>query len=473
MYWVRRLLAPQNCRLVVYALVLAALSIAGLFYRGVIQRQDLARVTSSVRRAFVDKAEIPKIKLERATLEFQLPNLPSHFPLLTNAALAHDWSAAAIFGQLDPDVRGARNTYLNRVASLVLQTDPSLESYLALQRAYELDVDKLILHGSVPDKSAALLSLRTNKFGSLFSNPVYVRDGAKFDKASEQLGDAQTAALRRDYWAALVSAVTNLNPALAPYGSARLTLEAQSTRIRTRLGELNRELREVGELPEPASRPAWSRIVARTRGQSTSGGFFNTYAPQEKDFVTIELATLALGFLLTLPCELRHRRWLKIGASMVLVYAGLLLMRVPMSAVLGDRHENGFAFLGYLVPAVLLAAIWTPSLTHMLSRVFMHLIDSPDSGPTEVPSLRTAYQEARQGNLHAALRLAKEKPSHDPGHYESLLLKAKIHRRLNHKWRTKWLLKKILRTPHLTEGQRRHISSMAGCLKDKTHECWK
>jgi hypothetical protein len=109
----------------------------------------------------------------------------------------------------------------------------------------------------------------------------------------------------------------------------------------------------------------------------------------------------------------------------------------------------------------------------MFSGLFLHLIDSPGSGETEVASLRTAYRAARHGNLRDALRLVKSKPPGDPGRYESLLLKAKIHRQLNHKWRTKRTLKKILRAPHLTEGQRSHINDMLGHLSDKTHGCWK
>ena len=44
-------------------------------------------------------------------------------------------------------------------------------------------------------------------------------------------------------------------------------------------------------------------------------------------------------------------------------------------------------------------------------------------------------------------------------HYETLVLKAKLHQQMNHIWRAKWTLKKILREPSLTEGQRHHVST--------------
>ena len=65
--------------------------------------------------------------------------------------------------------------------------------------------------------------------------------------------------------------------------------------------------------------------------------------------------------------------------------------------------------------------------------------------------------------------LAREECSH----YEALLLKARLHRQLNHMWRTWLTLKKILRDPNLTEGQRRHVRDMLRHLDEPTHPCWK
>ena len=92
--------------------------------------------------------------------------------------------------------------------------------------------------------------------------------------------------------------------------------------------------------------------------------------------MTIETVTTIIGFLITLPLELRRRRWWKIGASMVLVFGGLLTLRVQVSVALAQRHESSFAFLGYLIPTILLAAIWTPPICLMVARLFLHLIDS-------------------------------------------------------------------------------------------------
>jgi hypothetical protein len=104
----------------------------------------------------------------------------------------------------------------------------------------------------------------------------------------------------------------------------------------------------------------------------------------------------------------------------------------------------------------------------------LHLIDSPGTDGSPAPNPGSASRIARQGQLHDALRLVKSGLARDESrHYEALLLKAKLHRQLNHKWRTKLTLQKILGDPHLTEGQRRHAGSMLSYLDDRTHACWK
>ena len=110
----------------------------------------------------------------------------------------------------------------------------------------------------------------------------------------------------------------------------------------------------------------------------------------------------------------------------------------------------------------------------MASRLFMHLIDPHGPPGKPASNFTPASRNARQGRLQAALRLVKpELAREERRHYEALLLKARLHRQLNHKWRTWLTLKKILRDPHLTEGQHRHVGSMLRHLDDRTHACWK
>ncbi len=246
---------------------------------------------------------------------------------------------------------------------------------------------------------------------------------------------------------------------------------------------MNEQLRSLGEFPEPAderiAEPAGERIaepapVPVPEPPSADRKFFRTYVPKRRDFWIIEAITAIAGFLITLPVEHRHRRWWKIGASMALVFGGLLALRVQMSITLAQRHESVFAGLAYLVPTILLAAIWTSDLSLMASRLFMHLIDPHDSAGKPVSNFTPASRTARRGQLHDALRLVNpELAREERRHYEALLLKAKLHRQLNHLWRTKLTLKKILRDPHLTEGQRRRVNDMLSHLNDRTHACWK
>ena len=110
---------------VIFALLLAAILVGAGFYSGIIKRQDLALVTATVRRMFTGETSLHKIKIECTTLQFQLANLPNQYPILTNAALARDWSAAAVLSQLDPGVRQAWNDYLGRVSPLAIRPTPA------------------------------------------------------------------------------------------------------------------------------------------------------------------------------------------------------------------------------------------------------------------------------------------------------------------------------------------------------------
>jgi hypothetical protein len=474
MHWLQRVFPSRSWPFIIFGSILAAILLGGGFYRGILKRRGLVRVAATVRRTFADKTQLPEMKMERSTLQFQLGALPRKFPILTNAALARDWSASASLARLDHDVDGAWNSYWKQVSPLVLEADHRLEFFLALQTAYDLNVDQLVRDWSVTNKPAVLLNLQTNKFGSLFTNPVYLDDRARFEAAAAKITDDQTLDLREAYWAALVSETTNLNPKLRDYGRAMLVLETRSAEIKRQLGTLTEQLRDLGEHPEPATdENVENSAVVHAPEPLTSRKFFKTYMPQSGDFVTIEIATIIIGFLITQPLELRPRRWLKIGASMVLVYLGLLILRVPVSVAPAQRHESIFAFLGYLLPATFLAAIWTNPVCLILARLSLHLIDSHDTTGTPAPHPGSAGRAARQGNYHDALQLARARLAEDHTHYETLVLKAKLHQQLNHKWRAKWTLKKALREPDLTRNQRQYIIYLQACLDDRTHACWK
>jgi hypothetical protein len=474
MHWLQRVFPPRSWPFIIFGFVLAAVLVGGGFYQGILKRRDLARAAATVRRTFADKTRLPEMKMEHSTLEFQLAGLPGKFPILTNAALARDWSASASLARLDPDVGEAWNSYWKRASPLVLRADHSVEYFIALQAAYDLDVDQLAGDWSVTNKPAALLNLQTNKFGSLFTNPVYLKDRARFEAAAAKITDEQILALREAYWTALVSATTNLNPKLCDYGRAMLALETRSAEINRQLGALTEQLRDLGELPEPATDESVEKTaMVHAPEPLTSRKFFKTYTPQSGDLVTVETATIIIGFLITLPLELRPRRWLRIGVSMGLVYLALLTLRVPVSVALAQRHESIFAFLGYLLPATFLAAIWTSPVCLILARLSLHLIDSHDTTGSPAPHPGSAGRAARQGDYDDALRLARAKLAEDHGHYETLVLKAKLHQQMNHTWRAKWTLKKALREPDLTRNQRQYIIYLLACLDDRTHACWK
>jgi len=231
---------------VIFGFLLAAILISGGFYQKVLKRRDLPHAAVTTRPAAADQPKLPELKMERSSLEFQLAALPGKLPLLTNAALARNWSLNASLARLDPDVGAAWNSYWQCVSPVVLQADHSLEFFLALQTAYDLDVDQLAGDWSITNKTAALLNLQTNKFGSLFTNPVYLGDRARFETAAAKITDPKILAWREAYAVALVSATTNLNPELSDYGRTILARETKITGINQRLATVTEQLRALG-----------------------------------------------------------------------------------------------------------------------------------------------------------------------------------------------------------------------------------
>jgi hypothetical protein len=156
-----------------------------------------------------------------------------------------------------------------------------------------------------------------------------------------------------------------------------------------------------------------------------------------------------------------------------IIYLSLLLaLRIPVKLDAANRGNNVFAFFGFVPPATLLAAVWASSFTCFLSNSFLQLIDPSGPDVTEDTRLRPAYVAARQGQHRLALKLLKPKLLIEPGNYEALILKARLHRQLNRKWRARWTLAKVLRNRQLTASQRDHTIYMRRNLSNKTDPCW-
>jgi hypothetical protein len=238
---------------------------------------------------------------------------------------------------------------------------------------------------------------------------------------------------------------------------------------------LTEQLRDMGEVPEPATGESVETATAVHAPEPplNSREFFKTYIPRSRDFVTIEIATIIIGFLITQPMELRPRRWLKIGASMALVYWGLLTLEVPVRVEITQRQDSILAFLGYVLPAAFLAAIWTGDICYFTTKIAMNLIDSPETSGPPVSPHRSARLAANQGDWGDALRFVKSKRVEDHSNYETLVLKAKLHQQMNHRWRAKRTLKRALRKPDLTDSQRRHLEYLLSSVDDRTNTCWK
>ena len=472
MHWLQRFFAPQSRPFIIFVPLLLALLAGAVWYRGQFKQRVLAQMASSVRRTLTDEGEAAKTKMERTTLKFQLLNLRSQYPLLTNASLTGDWAEAAVRSELDPEVCASWQAYLTRISPLLQEKDPSLGAYLTMQEGYIAEVEPIAKDVFLRNKTALFLNLRSNKFAALFRYTTYETNAAQFARLAPALADDTTLALRKAYEEALTAAATNLNPQLTEYARARLEFALKSDELKGRLRQLNEQLGETPESPSPVAQPARLGVVTGTQQNLLHVGSFETYVPREKDFLGIELATVLLGFLITQPVEMRDRRWRKIGASVVLVYLGLLALRIPVSLAATNRGTNVFAFFGFVLPAALLAAVWASSFTSVLSTLTLQLIDPAGADETEDTRLKPAYVAARQGQYRLALKLLKPKLLLDPRNYEALILRARLHRQLNRKWRAKWTLAKVLRDPHLTAGQQEAANFMLRNLGTKDDACW-
>lgn len=87
--------------------------------------------------------------------------------------------------------------------------------------------------------------------------------------------------------------------------------------------------------------------------------------------------------------------------------------------------------------------------------------------------MRWVYRAARRGEFKTALRLTLPTLLEDEDHYEALLLKAKLHRRLGEARRSRWTLQHGLRNSRFTDGQQAVFEYLIRHLDDPSRSCWK
>jgi len=460
MNWLRKALSPHNRPWIVFALIVLLLLVGAYWYKRAFERRQEARIAWPDGQALIDREAVTKLKMERSTLDFQLLNVRKKYPVLTSVTAASDWSATVILSQLDPAVCESWRAYLGQVSPPVIQSDPSLQTFSALQDGYESEVERLARDAFAKNKPARLMNIRTNQFSALFSQSNFVEAGRRFDAAASTLADAQTVALRAAYWAAVAASVTNLNPRLSAYTLATLGAQAESDSLRQQLKKVDEKLVALGELPPGTAGQAGSLLDPERRAALRRS---KAWLLEQKDFFILGLCAAILGFVLTLPPDLRDRRWLKILASVGLVGLGLLAL----------EHAAGvFAFFACLAVAALLAALWTFHITLLLSKVLPETADS--AGPTgkDTFGLRPAYEAAQRGEARVALALLKPRLLAEPLDYEALLLKARLQRQLNRRWGTKRTLEKLLSKSGLADIQRQRAEELFHNLDRPELACW-
>ncbi|MFO1478293.1 MAG: hypothetical protein U1F98_16795 [Verrucomicrobiota bacterium] len=439
-------------------------------YLGRLKPPDLARTAAKVRESMSDPAETARLKMEQSTLAFQLPNLSTKYPVLADAVQSAAWSNSVALSILDADVSASWRAWFDHAAPRVQEEDPDLELFLALQRGYDLEVRKIAADPFQEDKEGAVWRLREGAFAALFNDPNYVRDRRRFDAESGALLDEDSRVLRQHFVSRQAQWVAAREPGLRDYCRALVELQARSDETRSRLETVRAQLGGAGQetVPTPGASQETQAVVLH----SAPSGAFHTYIPEWRDFLLAEAAALSIGLVLSWPPDLRYRRWLKLLATAGLVGWGMITLRVPVSRALEGRSGSVFAFLGYLAPVMLLAATWTPNLTVSASHVLSHLLDSPGRNHEHEPNLGLAHRAARRGEFREALRLAGASLLEDGDLYEALVLKAKLHRRLNQRRRTLWALKRGLSNPRLEKRQAEHLRYLLRHVDDPEQSCW-
>lgn len=453
----RWLTAPGRRQFVAFFSVVGIAVLIAAIYSGRLNRRQLLRTATQARHLLRSETELNQLRGEKTALEFQRANLAQFHPYSTNAASAETWNAAILTAALDPEVRQALRAYQREASPRVLASDSSLEAFCALQEGYETAVDRLLAAPS-PESPAHLAHLRTNTFASLFTHPAYLEDRARFDRIAREITEPTAIAARSNYFHSLTMRLPTLNPALSHYARELQRSEAKWAALQSRLAEIDLQLGESVRTAPSAGRAEFGRELLALCW------------PRETDYWTIEALAAGFFLLLTFPSELRHHRWRKIGASLGLIYLALLAMRVPMTLSLAEKGENVFAFFGFVMPMVVVAALWTGDVAWYLAHGFTTLVDSSGPAESESASLRPALAAAQQGEYRAALRLLDR--ANRGRDYESQLLRARLQRRLNRKWRTRLVLKELLRANGLHPSQRSVVQNLLDHLDQPTHPAW-
>ena len=130
---------------------------------------------------------------------------------------------------------------------------------------------------------------------------------------------------------------------------------------------------------------------------------------------------LCLGFIVTHPVELRHRRLL----HMALIPALLVGMRllIPDGR---DVTTNVSGFMGFLVPMILLAVLLAPSLGWIVSGALVNVLDNPDNRPVHTLELHQVRRRIRSGLIEEAYQLLTRNLRSTKPTYEAMYLKAAL-----------------------------------------------
>jgi hypothetical protein len=461
MRWLTKIFSPPFRRPILFILIAAIVASSALLYRLLLdQRGPTPGITFIA--PLINNTEASALKMERSDLTNELANLTNHYFILTNAALARAWSNSVNLAPLDPDVRQAWTAYLHVLSPIIHNEHPDLETFLTLRSAYDVDADRLAHDFEIKDKRRALLNLQSGKFATLFTNTAYVADARQFEIVADNLIAPTVRASRHGWRSAVADYVRQTEPPLGQYADSWLAERTRADEIRARLVQLTADLEERGEIPPSgASTPGTGRLFRKAeRGLRHA---VQVCFPRPLDLLLLEALTLAGGILLSQPVELRRRRIGKIAASLVFVYAGWLLLSLSAASGLTAEKQRALIDAGCLVPALGLAAVW---LRHI-----DWLLPAGASGGRG-GNLDPAVAAASKGRFKEAIRLI------DPGAFAgkeyvvAVLLKAKLHHRLGHHWRTKRLLRSLLLNPLLTIEEVDYVRTLLKAVGDAQNPVW-
>jgi hypothetical protein len=186
-------------------------------------------------------------------------------------------------------------------------------------------------------------------------------------------------------------------------------------------------------------------------------------------YIVVDVIAAGVFFLLTCPLEMRPRRWLRIGLSLIPV---TFLSLIFLGEGLPDGWVGGVALIVWLlINGGVLCLIWLNPLSALAAHGVVKLLD-PDFGPSRLtrPDFGLAQSHRRECEMKEAIAATRRELEKDPTNFEGLLLLAHLYQDVNSPRDALEQLEVILKNPQASDDQKKTANAeQAACMSLVRH----